>query len=261
MDSVSEPRSCRFALLAAFAFVAVIVIWFVLPKFFPDDHYAGANALFSGLAFAGLIIAILLQREELQLQRRELALTREEMEGQKEQLEGQKLQMEIQNFENRFFQMLATWTELKRYFEPRYEYHGKIGFEGLSGQLQSHLISRQDDPDVNDLEVIDSAMDTFYASVPETVKNYMRVLYNILKLVDKANIGFDNQKFYTNIIRAQLSQHELAVIFYNCLSRHGRKKHKPLLEKYSLLKHMSLECVDGLSATTHPNLYSPSAFK
>ena len=37
------------------------------------------NALFSVFAFAGLIIAILLQRQELQLQRQELAATRQEL--------------------------------------------------------------------------------------------------------------------------------------------------------------------------------------
>jgi hypothetical protein len=43
------------------------------------DLYGSINALFSGLAFAGVIIAILLQRQELQLQREELAANRIEL--------------------------------------------------------------------------------------------------------------------------------------------------------------------------------------
>lgn len=43
------------------------------------DMFGGLNTLFSGLAFAGLIYTVLLQREELSLQRRELELTREEL--------------------------------------------------------------------------------------------------------------------------------------------------------------------------------------
>jgi hypothetical protein len=43
------------------------------------DLFGSINALFSGLAFAGVIIAILLQREELALQREELKYTREEL--------------------------------------------------------------------------------------------------------------------------------------------------------------------------------------
>jgi hypothetical protein len=40
------------------------------------DLYGSINSLFSGLAFAGVIIAILLQRRELELQRRELRYAR-----------------------------------------------------------------------------------------------------------------------------------------------------------------------------------------
>jgi hypothetical protein len=43
------------------------------------DLFGSINALFSGLAFAGVIVAIMLQREELSLQRLELAQTRQEL--------------------------------------------------------------------------------------------------------------------------------------------------------------------------------------
>jgi hypothetical protein len=43
------------------------------------DLFGSINALFSGLAFAGVIFAILLQRQELALQRQELRETRGEM--------------------------------------------------------------------------------------------------------------------------------------------------------------------------------------
>jgi hypothetical protein len=43
------------------------------------DTFGVVNALFSGLAFAGLIYTIHLQRHELSLQRRELELTRQEL--------------------------------------------------------------------------------------------------------------------------------------------------------------------------------------
>lgn len=43
------------------------------------DMFGAINALFAGLAFAGVIYAILLQRRELELQRLELKLTRDEL--------------------------------------------------------------------------------------------------------------------------------------------------------------------------------------
>jgi hypothetical protein len=43
------------------------------------DMFGSVNALFSGLAFAGIILTILLQSRELSLQRQELKDTREEL--------------------------------------------------------------------------------------------------------------------------------------------------------------------------------------
>lgn len=83
----SNPSITRALLLVA----AVVALWlatpFVVSRFYAPPTEAGSfgdlfgsiNALFSGLAFAGLVYAILLQRRELELQRLELQATREEM--------------------------------------------------------------------------------------------------------------------------------------------------------------------------------------
>lgn len=70
-----------------------VAIW----NFFPSmvvrgqygDMFGAVNALFSGLAFAGLIFALLLQQQELNLQREELRLTREELHSQTKTLAEQ----------------------------------------------------------------------------------------------------------------------------------------------------------------------------
>lgn len=71
--------------------IGIVVIWvgaLVIPLHFVEgwaergqlgDMFGTVNALFSGLAFAGVIVAILLQKEELGLQREELKMTREEL--------------------------------------------------------------------------------------------------------------------------------------------------------------------------------------
>lgn len=71
--------------------VSFVAIWlasgFVVWRLFPDwqtrgtfgDMFGAINALFSGLALAGVVIAIMLQRQELMLQRRELEMTRQEL--------------------------------------------------------------------------------------------------------------------------------------------------------------------------------------
>lgn len=69
--------------LAAVAAVGILAVLY-LSNEWPTrgqigDSFGLLNALFSGLAFAGLLYAILLQREELSLQRQELTLTRQEL--------------------------------------------------------------------------------------------------------------------------------------------------------------------------------------
>lgn len=69
------------------------------------DKFGAINALFSGLAFAGIIFTILLQRRDLSLQRQELEETRKEFIQQNETLKKQR-------FENTFFQLLSLHTEI-----------------------------------------------------------------------------------------------------------------------------------------------------
>ncbi len=70
-----------------FGTLFILILWILTPivttKYFPNnyglfgDQFGSINSLFSGLAFLGLIVAILLQRKELIDQRKELRLTRE----------------------------------------------------------------------------------------------------------------------------------------------------------------------------------------
>ena len=90
------------------AFSLVTVLWlfngFIYPLLVPSldaraangDAFGAVNALFSGLAFAGLIYTILMQREELALQREELRLQREQMAETKEEIAKQADMQEAQ---------------------------------------------------------------------------------------------------------------------------------------------------------------------
>jgi len=76
-----------FMIAAGFVLVVWAVLWILLILLIDDpaqrgqfgDMFGASTALFSGLAFAGVIIAMLYQREELSLQRQELALQRQEL--------------------------------------------------------------------------------------------------------------------------------------------------------------------------------------
>lgn len=94
-QTVSEtdniPRRTLSSPRLVLIFGGVVLLWiltpFILRCFYTDmpsqgqagDLFGCINALFSGLAFAGVIVAILLQREELELQRHEITANRLEL--------------------------------------------------------------------------------------------------------------------------------------------------------------------------------------
>lgn len=83
------------------------------------DSSGVVNALVSAFAFAGVIVAIIMQRDELRLQREDLELQREELKNttrelslQREEFEIQNKTLQLQRFENTFFQMMGLQQEI-----------------------------------------------------------------------------------------------------------------------------------------------------
>jgi len=157
-------------LVRKFLVLAVVIsgLWVLFGYFVPSgtpedralqgDAFGAVNALFSGLAFAGVILAILLQRKELSLQRQELQATREELSGQRLALEAQVKAAEAQRFDSIFFQMVSLHHEIVNGISYRF---GNIGQPPLSGRQALRAVWRRvstavagvpDDPlAVNDL--------------------------------------------------------------------------------------------------------------
>ncbi len=117
--AAAEPRIWPVAISAGLVvFILVLSTPLIVERFYgypkPDGagdfggQFGAINALFSGLAFVGVIAALILQKRELALQRQELEQTREELRGQKEQLEAQNRTFRQQTFENTFFQLVAV---------------------------------------------------------------------------------------------------------------------------------------------------------
>lgn len=104
------------------------------------DMFGASNALFTGLSFTGVIIAILLQRQELKLQRNELELTRNGMELTRDEFSTQNSTMKLQQFENTFFQMLSLFhgnIDKISFSEKGVPYQGKELFKLLKKQIDT----------------------------------------------------------------------------------------------------------------------------
>lgn len=103
--------------------------------------------------------------------------------------------------------------------------------------------------------VVGNSYDSFYTHYQGSLGHYFRTLYNLVKLVESSNAADKN--FYTNLIRAQLSDHETLLLFYNCAEGPGKEKFKPLVEKYGLLKNVPRK---SLIRQAHLAFYESSAF-
>ncbi|MCH7411140.1 putative phage abortive infection protein, partial [Belliella sp. DSM 111904] len=94
----------------------------------------------------------------------------------------------------------------------------------------------------------------YYKRHQSDLGHYFRNLYHIYKLIHNSKV--DNKKEYASLVRAQLSSHELLMLFYNGLSDQGAK-FKKLIEEFQILKNMPLE---DLISPQHEQLYSDLAY-
>ena len=99
MDKQKESSIWPWIAIFVSAGAGVVILWLIswalITRQFGEnpmgpgefgDMFGAVNALFSGLAFAGVILAILLQRQELKLQREELARSSKAQEAQERAL-------------------------------------------------------------------------------------------------------------------------------------------------------------------------------
>lgn len=243
------------------------------------DQFGAVNALFSGLAFTGLIYTIILQRrdlamqrDDLRLQREELVLTRQEMEEQTAEFEKQNETLKIQRFENTFFNMLSQFQEVVNNLNVRYRKY-RVDYEYSGREIFSDSFEKA--PIIVDLPS-GGSQTTHYDGMRITIKNngldgyekadapaifdhYFRLLYRILKFVKDTSLitEFDGEYEYTSMLRAILSRYELVWLYYNGLSSYGNEKLKPLIERYAMLKNLREDLlVEGVDVGT----YAASAY-
>ncbi len=71
------------------------------------------------------------------------------------------------------------------------------------------------------------------------INAHMRLFYQLLVLLDTPYIEDSNKIIYLKIIRSQLTDEELILIRYNCLTKRGHKMQMPVF-RYNILKHLPL---------------------
>lgn len=195
------------------------------------DLYGGfMNPILSFLAFMGVLYSIYLQRLDLQETQRET---------------------QRQQFEATFFQLLAQHDRIVQALDIRSRQSGHIS-QGRDCFLSYTRNLEQDFREFMTIYnyPIDKAVTTAYNNMwqekRQDLGHYFRFLYNFLRFVDEAELAtlkgeHENPRIkYTRILRAQLSDYELAMIFFNCFNERGHKL-KRYVCRYNLLDNLSPE--------------------
>ena len=221
------------------------------------DQFGALNALFSALAFAGLIYTIFIQKKELELQRDELRLTREEMKSQSHEFFVQNTTMKLQRFENTFFHMLDLQNQIvsqlkldvgKHCIYPTQSYQ-KVGiisdtrtttFEGKEVFFQIFNDDRLGSKNVKQIIEEEGIEGLKNSNTFGKFEHYMLNLFTILQFIDHADDSVVKNKCqYADILRASLSSYELVLLFYYNLIDNRNYDLKILIEKYTMLKYLN----------------------
>ncbi len=244
------------------------------------DMFGGLNALFSGLAFAGLIAALFMQRHELSLQRTELELQRRELAQTREVFH-------VQRFENTFFGMIGLLSghvgSLRVNKIQRPNFPQPKNFDVATGRdaiavFAKYLPSAQqirEKPDqygnveetAGDDKEFTRLMNEYEEYYEKSLENYLgpyfRIIYNIIKLIENTNFGDTEEEDllqkgqYAKILRSHMSSLEIKILLFNGLSKRGLAM-KKWIEKYSLLKHISND--DYVAYANLTKRYASDAF-
>lgn len=223
------------------------------------------------------------QIKEFELQRAELELTRDVFIEQSKTLKKQQFESSFFNSVNLLNQIidsihLATVPKIIGYKESKLEekvdLSGRICFEYLYNVFRVQYIQEVAVYVIDDLQInfspdekykiplekqkiiIQRSYDSFHKKYQAVIGHYFRTTYNIIKFVKDRST--EAPKYYTNLVRAQLSSYEHLLLFYNCLSQYGHEKFKPLLIEYSLLNNMPK---DELFDYEHLKLYPERAYE
>ncbi len=232
-----------------------------------------AGIFFIYVAFLGQKQQLLNQQLEIMLSQLEVKYTRLELSGQKKEMATQNKTLKQQKFENTFFNLLNLHHQIVNSIDLLSEKNitnfrsldskvvtikttGKDCFVKFREEYTNIFSKKIKQKSKTELEHIINSYNDYYKKYQSDLGHYFRNLYHIFKFIKQSEI--DNKKMYTSLVRAQLSNDELFLLFYNSISSLGNEKFKPLIEEYQLLKNLS---TDSLLNQAHFHYYKKSAFK
>lgn len=196
------------------------------------------NPILTFLMFFGLIITIILQKNELSLARREFKRTADA-------LNCQSLTSQQQVIETTFFNLLKIHGEIVESLKINQDLLACwIIQKNASGRaVFSAVVSLLYEED--DEEKTFENYCSFQDSENHLLGHYFRNIYQVLKFISESNLPLSQQHRYSRLLRAQLSADELALLFFNCICPSvDSGEFKSLVIKYKMLEHLRISKED-----------------
>lgn len=276
-------------LLAVFFFLLPKMLPFLLEHSFCNDNgdklttfgqmgdsYGIFNALFSGLAFLGVLLTIFFQSRDnkkrtvaeqfyqmLDVQQKVI----EEINVSQVRKAKKDEPVKVMNGRKAFVEFKIQMKYLMRDINKVVEDEGfeltavdiadisyAIFFYGSAPSWKPFMLQvLKDYEDVERLvDAIIAKLDSnkrYFLTRPNQnyLSVYFRNMYNAIKLIDNCKLFSQKEKEgYVKILRAQLSNAELYILFFNIISRFGKKWiEKDYITKYQLIQNLPPKYCDG----------------
>lgn len=221
------------------------------------DLFGAVNALFSGLAFAGLIITIRQQHKDLEYQRQAIDQSKEDINQQNET-------MKIERFENTFFKMIEVQQSIVNDLYATDSHTEWVKQDDSSGRSANEVLTKDEYRGRNLFYYVFKLCEhkignhifpgsSMHPGLYSVIKfrgkacfddymittmfdHYFRHLYSILKFISLNEwLGEEKQYQYATFVRATLSRYELVMLYYNGFFHPKMKK---MIERYCLLNNI-----------------------
>lgn len=172
-------------------------------------------------------------------------------------------------FEGTFFNMLNLHNEIVKNIDSIVEDPDggedvEIQGKGFFDEFTNLFVTKCEDRKVDSLDELTKLYEYYYTVHNSDIGHYFRNLYHIVNYVDKnpyfdiirGSEGLLKREDYIKILRAQLSNSEIACLALNGLSTRG-KDFRPLIEKYRLLKNINFELELQMDKDYYSNVPKP----
>lgn len=240
---------------AIFLVVSIIAIWTILIvasglKYNPlsldwdfgntasfGESFGGLGVLFAASAAVFTFVTLRDQREEIARSR-----LREKLETDASLK---------RDFENTFFgllnylQTIVAGTDIQS--SSQLDRTGRDAFKKIYLIYRKYRIQNSMTPD--------DAWKNLFQKYVNDLGHYFRFLYHIVVFIDRSAVA--DKSFYIRLLRASMSDAELALLALNCEYGAGRDKFKSLVEKHALLHNLDSSTINELQIA---DKFKPAAF-